>query len=103
MPELLHVTGAHPTAASGWSLSGAMLTFAMPMALFILAATVLYLLLRRPHRVPGHAELLVARAAPPGADTAQAAAAAAGLPTAAGAGAAPLPHEPAGAPQKCNN
>jgi hypothetical protein len=65
MPGLLHVAAAHPTAASGWSMSGAMLTFAMPMVLFILAATALYLLLLRPHRVPGHTELLVARAAPP--------------------------------------
>ncbi|HEY2577349.1 MAG TPA: hypothetical protein VGI74_13675 [Streptosporangiaceae bacterium] len=46
----------HATAASGWSLSGSILTFAMPMLLFIAAATVLYLLFTRPHQVPGDAD-----------------------------------------------
>ena len=87
----------HATAASGWSLSGSIWTFAFPMALVILAATVLYLLFSRPHRIPGHGPLTPAHAGPPDAGTAQAMAAAAGLATAAGGGAAPLIHEPAGA------
>lgn len=44
----------HATAASGWSLSGSLLTFAFPIALIAVAATVLYLLFSQPHRVPGH-------------------------------------------------
>jgi hypothetical protein len=87
----------HATAASGWSLSGSILTFAFPMALFAVAATVLYLLFSRPHRVPGHGPLTLAHAGPPDVSTAQAMSAAAGLATAAGGGAAPLPQEPAGA------
>jgi hypothetical protein len=90
MPGLIHAT-----AASGWSLSGSILTFAMPMLLFIAAATVLYLLFTRPHQVPGHRLLAPARAAQPDPGTARSMAAAAGLTTESGAGAAALPHEPA--------
>jgi hypothetical protein len=87
----------HPIAATNWSLSGSILTFAMPMLLFILAAAVLYRVLWWPHRIPGHSELVPALATPPDAGTAQAMAVAAGLSTAPGAGADPLAHEPAGA------
>jgi hypothetical protein len=90
MPGLIH-----PTAASGWSLSGSILTFAMPMLLFIAAATVLYPLFTRPHQVPGHRVLAPARAARPDAATARSMAAAAGMTTEAGAGAAALAYEPA--------
>jgi hypothetical protein len=94
------VTGPiHPTAAANWTLSGSMLTWAVPMVGFIVAATVLYLLFSRPHRIPGHSELVPSRAAPPDPGTAHAMAAAAGMTTAAGAGADPLAHEPAGAPE----
>lgn len=41
---------------------GSILTFAFPMALFIVAAVVLYLLFTRPHQVPGHKKLASARA-----------------------------------------
>ena len=41
---------------------GSILTFAFPMALFIVAAVVLYLLFTRPHQVPGHKKLAAARA-----------------------------------------
>ena len=41
---------------------GSILTFALPMALFIVAAAVLYLLFTRPHQVPGHKKLAAARA-----------------------------------------
>lgn len=85
----------HATAASGWSLSGSILTFAMPMLLFIAAATVLYLLFTRPHQVPGHRLLAPAQAAQPDAGTARSMAAAAGLTTEPGAGAGALTHEPA--------
>jgi hypothetical protein len=89
----------HATAASGWSLSGSLLTFAFPMALIAVAATVLYLLFSRPHQVPGHNRLAFAQPVPPPPDpgTAQAMAAAAGLPTAAGGGITTLAQEPHGA------
>jgi hypothetical protein len=87
----------HATAATNWSLSGSMLTFAFPMVLFILAALVLYRLLWWPHRIPGHSDLVPASTAPPEAGTAHVMAAAAGMTAAAGAGAQPLPHEPHGA------
>jgi hypothetical protein len=88
----------HATAASGWSLSGSVLTFAFPMALIIIAATVLYyVMFSRPHRVPGHKTLAFAQPVPPDPGTAQAMAAAAGLPTAAGGGITTLAHEPHGA------
>src|ERR1700722_18500219 len=89
----------HATAASGWSLSGSLLTFAFPMALIAVAATVLYLLFSRPHQVPGHKRLALAQPVPPPPDpgTPQAMAAAAGLPTAAGGGITTLAHEPHGA------
>jgi hypothetical protein len=89
----------HATAASGWSLSGSILTFAFPMGLFIVAAAVLYLQFSRPHQIPGHRKLVPAQAAPPDPGTAQAMAAAGGMGTAVGGGAAPLAHEPAGAPE----
>jgi hypothetical protein len=90
MPGLIHAT-----AASGWSLSGSILTFAMPMLLFIAAAAVLYLLFTRPHQVPGHHVLAPAQAAQPETGPARTMAAAAGMTTESGAGAAMLPHEPA--------
>jgi hypothetical protein len=90
MPGLIHAT-----AASGWSLSGSILTFAMPMLLFIAAAAVLYLLFTRPHQVPGRRVLAPAQAVQPDAATARSMAAAAGLTTESGAGATALPHEPA--------
>jgi hypothetical protein len=86
----------YTTAATNWSLSGSILTFAFPMVLFIVAATVLYLLFSRPHRIPGHSELVPAQVAPPDRGTAHSMAAAAGLTTAAGSGADPLAHEPGG-------
>jgi hypothetical protein len=87
----------HPIAATNWSLGGSLFTFAFPMALFILAALVIYRLLWWPHRIPGHSDLVPSHAGPPEAGTAHAMAAAAGMTTAAGAGAQPLPTEPHGA------
>lgn len=92
MPGMIHAT-----AASGWSLSGSLLTFAFPMALIALASAALYLLFSRPHRVPGHKTLAFAQPVPPDPGTARAMAAAAGLPTAAGGGITTLTHEPHGA------
>jgi len=78
---------------------GAILTFAFPIILFAVIATVLYILLfSRPHpRVPaGHVALASATAAPD-AGTAHAAAVASGMPTASGGGSAESAAEPHGA------
>jgi len=63
------------TTGSDWSLGGSLLTFLFPMCLFIVVAAVLYVLLSRPHKVPGHRS--PAPAAGPG--TMPSAAAAAGM------------------------
>jgi hypothetical protein len=77
---------------------GAILTFAFPVALFVVVAVILYLLFSRPHRrIPERRVLVPADAAAPGADAARAAAVAAGMPTAAGGGGAESGAEPAGA------
>jgi hypothetical protein len=92
VPSLIHAT-----AAANWTLGGSIWTFAFPMILFAVAATVLYRVLWWPHRIPGHSDLVPASSAPPDLGTAHVAAAAAGMTTAAGAGAQPLPPEPHGA------
>jgi hypothetical protein len=66
---------------------GTMLTWAAPLALFVIVAVVLYLRFSRPHRrVPARRVALTGRAAVAG-----------GLPTAAGGGGAESAAEPAGA------
>jgi hypothetical protein len=82
MPGLI-LASATSDSADG----GAVLTFAFPVALFVVVAVILYLRFSRPHRrVPARPILMPARAAAPDAGTARAAAVAAGLPTAAGGG-----------------
>jgi hypothetical protein len=79
---------------------GAVLTFAFPIILFAVIATVLYILLfARPHRrVPSRRIALAsASAGAPEPGASHAAAVAAGLPTASGGGAAESATEPAGA------
>jgi hypothetical protein len=85
------------TATSDNAMGGAILTFAFPIVLFAIIATVLYMLLFRPHhRVPaGQVSLAAAGAPAPGA--AHAAAVAAGMPTASGGGSAESAAEPHGA------
>jgi hypothetical protein len=41
-------------AGSDWTLAASIMTFAIPVALFVVVATVLYFLYTRPHAVPGH-------------------------------------------------
>lgn len=83
-------------ATSDNSMGGAILTFAFPIILFVIIATVLYILLfsRPVPRVPaGHVSLAAAGGAPdPGA--AHTAAVAAGMPTASGGGSAESATEP---------
>jgi hypothetical protein len=45
---------------SDWTLAASIMTFAIPVALFVVVATVLYFLYTRPHTVPGHRELVPA-------------------------------------------
>jgi hypothetical protein len=42
-----------------WTQAGAIMTFAIPVGIFIVVATWLYFLFTRPHAVPGHRELVV--------------------------------------------
>lgn len=48
------------------SQGGAALTFALPVGVFVVVATVLYLLFTRPHSVPGHRAPVQAAAGGPG-------------------------------------
>jgi hypothetical protein len=53
-----------------WTQAGAIMTFAIPVGIFIVVATWLYFIFTRPHAVPGHRELALAggggrHAAPP--------------------------------------
>jgi hypothetical protein len=77
---------------------GTMLTWAAPLALFVIVAVVLYLRFSRPHRrVPAGRVALTGPSGPPSGPAATAAAVAGGLPTAAGGGGAESAAEPAGA------
>ena len=84
---------------SDWNPDGSLLTFYFPIGVFVAVATILYLMLSRPHRrIPPRRALAPAPAAPSDPGAARAAAAAGGLPTAAGGGGTESPAEPAGAP-----
>jgi hypothetical protein len=73
---------------SDWSAAGAVMTFAIPVGLFVIVSIVLYFQYTRPHTVPGHRNLV-----PAGAGAAAAPAAAA--PAAAGPPTGPAPAVPA--------
>ena len=45
---------------SDWTLAASIMTFAIPILLFVVVATVLYFLYTRPHAVPGHRDLVPA-------------------------------------------
>ncbi len=45
---------------SDWTLAASIMTFAIPVALFVVVATVLYFLYTRPRTVPGHRDLVPA-------------------------------------------
>jgi hypothetical protein len=81
------------------SEAGSYLTFAFPILLFCVIATVLYVrLFGRPHpRVPARRIAAVAYTGPPSPEAAQAAAVAGGLPIAEGGGSAESGAEAAGA------
>jgi hypothetical protein len=46
--------------SSDWTLAASIMTFAIPVALFVVVAAVLYFLYTRPHTVPGHRDLVPA-------------------------------------------
>jgi hypothetical protein len=46
-----------------WTLSGSIMTFAIPVGLFVVVAAILFFLLSRPHAVPGHRDLVPAGSA----------------------------------------
>jgi hypothetical protein len=48
---------------SDWTLAASVMTFAIPVGLFVIVATILYFQYTRPHPVPGHRELVPAGAA----------------------------------------
>ena len=82
----------HPAALFGYSTSGAVLTLALPLGLFIVVMIGLYFVFRRrtePRRrpVPGHRPAAGAKPVAPDPRTARDMAAATGFPTAASAGA----------------
>lgn len=85
-------------ATSDNAMGGAILTFAFPIILFAIIATVLWMLLFRPHhRVPAGQVSLAAAAGAPAAGAAHASAVAAGVPTASGGGSSESAAEPHGA------
>jgi hypothetical protein len=45
-----------------WSEAGAIMTFAIPVGLFVIMSTILYFQYTRPHTVPGHRDLTPALA-----------------------------------------
>ena len=98
MPGIVIAAPVTPANTPG----GYILTFAFPMALFVVIAAVVYLLLFRPHKVPGHRDMAYAgttapEAAVPDPEAARAAAVAGGLATAAGGGGGEALVEPSGA------
>jgi hypothetical protein len=63
LAAILLFTGFTRTLPTGdWSLTGSILTFAIPVGLFIIVATILYFQFTRPHAVPGHRDLVPAMA-----------------------------------------
>ena len=54
------ILAQHPSG--DWSLAGAIMTFAIPVGLFVIVATILYFQYTRPHVTPGHRPLVPAAA-----------------------------------------
>jgi hypothetical protein len=54
------ILAQHPSG--DWSLAGAIMTFAIPVGLFVVVATILYFQYTRPHVTPGHRDLVPAAA-----------------------------------------
>ena len=82
---------AGPAALFGYRTSGAVLTFVLPLGLFIVIMIGLYFVFSRRRGAPGHPTIVGARPVAPEPQAARDAAAAAGFPTAtSGGGVEPL-------------
>ncbi len=58
----MHVILALSLSPTGdWTEAAAIMTFAIPVGIFVVVATWLYFLYTRPHAVPGHRDLVPAR------------------------------------------
>ncbi len=80
-----------PAALFGYSTSGAVLTLALPLGLFIVVMIAVYLVFSRRHAVPGRGPIGGAKPVAPEPQAARDAAAATGFPTAtSGGGVEPL-------------
>jgi hypothetical protein len=89
---------AQTTSTSSNAPGGAVLTFAFPIILFAVVATVLYyMLFARPHRRVPPGRVALASATPGAPEPGAAHAAAVGMPTASGGGSAESATEPHGA------
>jgi hypothetical protein len=94
MPGLTIAGAVTPDNTPG----GGILTFAIPVGLFVVVAVILYLRFSRPHRrIPARVAPRAGRPAVPGPEAARAAAIAGGLSLAAGGGTTESHHEPFGA------
>jgi len=56
--EIVLALSVSPTG--DWTQAAAIMTFAIPVGLFVVVATWLYFLYTRPHAVPGHRDLVPA-------------------------------------------
>jgi hypothetical protein len=56
--EIVLALSVSPTG--DWTQAAAIMTFAIPVGIFVVVATWLYFLYTRPHAVPGHRELVPA-------------------------------------------
>jgi hypothetical protein len=76
------ILAQHPSG--DWTLAGAIMTFAIPVGLFVIVASILYFQYTRPHVTPGHRALVPAAAGAGASAGTAAAASAAPAPSAAG-------------------
>lgn len=58
MHEIVLALSLSPTG--DWTQAAAIMTFAIPVGIFVVVATWLYFLYTRPHAVPGHRDLVPA-------------------------------------------
>lgn len=58
MHDIVLALSLSPTG--DWTQAAAIMTFAIPVGIFVVVATWLYFLYTRPHAVPGHRELVLA-------------------------------------------
>jgi hypothetical protein len=57
---ILMVLALSLSPTGDWTQAAAIMTFAIPVGIFVVVATWLYFLFTRPHAVPGHRDLVLA-------------------------------------------